>query len=116
MVFRRRQHHVRKLLGAVPYSADFHTWANFGRAVWVWTPNANWLNEFRFGYDYGNFPDYSNECDHGTGPNYAALEKPCVDGDRQCSYESGGPGRDIWGAFPIVTVTGFDFATKVAPA
>jgi hypothetical protein len=86
------------------WSADFHTWANMGRAVWVWTPNATWLNEFRFGYDYGNYPDYSNECDHGTGPNYAALG--FVDGARQCSYESGGPGHDIWGGFPLLDVLG----------
>ncbi len=87
------------------WSADFHTWANMGRAVWVWTPSTTWLNELRFGYDYGNYPDFSNECDHNTGPNYAALG--FVDGTRTCSYESGGPGHDIWGGFPIATVTGF---------
>ena len=89
------------------WAADFHTWANMGRAVWVFTPNATWLNEFRFGYDYGLFPDYEHECDvPGSGPNYAALGY--VSGTtRTCSYESGGPGRDIWGGFPIMTVTGF---------
>jgi hypothetical protein len=89
------------------WSADFHTWANMGRAVWVFTPNATWLNEFRFGYDYGNTPDYSHECDiPGSGPNYASLG--FVDGARQCSYESSGPGRDIWGGFPLLSVSGFN--------
>ena len=88
------------------YSADFHTWANMGRAVWIFTPNATWLNEFRLGYDYGNFPDYPHECDvPGSGPTYQALG--FISGARVCSYESGGPGHDIWPAFPLLTVTGF---------
>ena len=47
--------------------------AELARGVWVWTPNSNWVNEARFGFDQlgnpiapyeGYFP--------GSGPNYAA--------------------------------------------
>ena len=87
------------------WSGDLHTWANMGRAVWIWTPSSSWLNEFRFGYEYGNYPDFSFECDHpGAGPNYAALGLNV--GAKPCGPESSGPNHDIFGGFPSVSITG----------
>ena len=87
------------------WAADLHTWANMGRAVWIWTPNSTWLNEFRFGYEYGNYPTYDLECDHpGVGPNYTALG--FNSGARPCAPESSGPNRDVFGGFPNLTLTG----------
>ncbi|HKV04866.1 MAG TPA: TonB-dependent receptor [Candidatus Acidoferrales bacterium] len=50
------------------------------RAVWIDTPNTNWVNEVRFGYNRYNLADGNAECaggNYSTGnvgqPNYAAL-------------------------------------------
>ena len=50
------------------------------RAVWTYTPNSNWVNDVRFGYNRYNLADGNAECNNGnysTGnvgqPNYAAL-------------------------------------------
>jgi hypothetical protein len=90
-----------------PYwSSQLHTWANMGRAVWIWTPSSTWLNEFRFGYDYGNYPTYVLECDKpGIGPNYPSLG--FVSGAKPCGPESSGPGFDVYGGFPNATISGF---------
>jgi hypothetical protein len=46
----------------------------FVRAVWVWTPNSNWVNEARFGYDRYNLVDAPAECTQNLGqPNYATA-------------------------------------------
>jgi hypothetical protein len=90
------------------WASDLHTWANMGRAVWIWTPNSTFLNEFRFGYDYGNYPVYVYECDHSVGPNYAALG--LVQGAKPCQPESSGPNRDVYGGYFAQTISG-GFAT-----
>jgi hypothetical protein len=38
------------------------TQSDMGRVVWIWTPNANWLNEARVGIDHGNRPVVRAEC------------------------------------------------------
>ena len=38
------------------------TESTMGRLVWIWTPNANWLNEARVGVDHGNRPVVRAEC------------------------------------------------------
>jgi hypothetical protein len=50
------------------------------RAVWISTPNSNWVNDVRFGYNRYNLEDGNAECVNGnysTGnvgqPNYASL-------------------------------------------
>jgi Carboxypeptidase regulatory-like domain len=50
------------------------------RAVWINTPNSNWVNDLRFGYNRYNLEDGNAECSGGNyssgnvgQPNYAAL-------------------------------------------
>jgi hypothetical protein len=50
------------------------------RAVWIYTPNSNWVNDVRFGYNRYNLADGNAECtggDFSSGnvgqPNYKAL-------------------------------------------
>jgi len=38
------------------------TESDMGRLVWIWTPNANWLNEARVGVDHGTRPVVRAEC------------------------------------------------------
>ncbi len=96
------------------FASDLHTWANLGRAVWIWTPNSSWLNEFRFGYDYGNYPVFVLECDHpsiapnfyGAPPGGMGLDTGAV----PCSPSASGAGHDIYGGYFAQTLTG-GFAT-----
>ncbi len=90
------------------WGADLHTWANMGRAVWIWTPSSSWLNEFRFGYDYGNYPVFILECDKpnfSPPPPYASYG--LVEGSRPCAPESSGAGHDVFGGYFEQTITGF---------
>jgi hypothetical protein len=51
------------------------TRGDVGRAVWVWTPNSAWLNEFRAGYEAQQSPQGPNECDNPASgaPNYVTT-------------------------------------------
>jgi Carboxypeptidase regulatory-like domain/TonB dependent receptor-like, beta-barrel len=44
------------------------------RAVWIDTPNSNWVNDVRFGYNRYNLGDGNADCGGSAGqPDYAAL-------------------------------------------
>ena len=44
------------------------------RGVWVFTPNTNWVNDVRFGYNRYNLEDGNTECIKQAGqPNYSGL-------------------------------------------
>jgi Carboxypeptidase regulatory-like domain len=44
------------------------------RGVWISTPNSNWVNDVRFGYNRYNLGDGNAECGANVGqPDYAAL-------------------------------------------
>lgn len=44
------------------------------RAVWINTPNSNWVNDVRFGYNRYNLEDGNADCGINSGqPDYAAL-------------------------------------------
>jgi Carboxypeptidase regulatory-like domain len=44
------------------------------RAVWIYTPNSNWVNDVRFGYNRYNLGDGNAECGANAGqPDYKAL-------------------------------------------
>jgi hypothetical protein len=93
------------------FASDLHTWANLGRAVWIWTPNSSWLNEFRFGYDYGNYPVFVLECDKpSVAPNFYGAPPEgmgLVTGAVPCSPSASGAGHDIYGGYFAQTMTGF---------
>jgi carboxypeptidase family protein/TonB-dependent receptor-like protein len=61
--------------GPQPYwTIGTHNRVQFVRAVWVYTPNSNWVNEARFGYDRYNLVDAPAECTQSLGqPNYATA-------------------------------------------
>ena len=61
--------------GPQPYwTIGTHNRVQFVRGVWVWTPNSNWVNEARFGYDRYNLVDAPAECTQSLGqPNYASA-------------------------------------------
>ena len=74
------------------------------QGVWIWTPNSNWVNEARFGYDrYHNINGIA-ECVASQsglpGPNYATAFG-------LVSGEGGAPPYQCPTAFPLVTITGF---------
>jgi hypothetical protein len=61
--------------GAQPYwlSVDDGK-AQVVRGVWVWTPNSNWVNEARFGYDRYNQPVFPQACiGQASQPSLGAL-------------------------------------------
>jgi Carboxypeptidase regulatory-like domain len=44
------------------------------RAVWIYTPSSNWVNDVRFGYNRYNLADGNAECGGNVGqPDYKAL-------------------------------------------
>jgi hypothetical protein len=51
------------------------TVGSVARAVWVWTPNSTWLNEFRAGYEAQQSPQGPYECGNPSAgaPNYASA-------------------------------------------
>lgn len=70
------------------------------RASWIYTPNSNWVNEVRFGWNWYNLSDGNTECtaneNFSSGnagqPNYAAL-----------GFVSGAAAASPWCGFPAVT-------------
>jgi len=64
-----------------PQNTLFPAWNNANlsrtqavRVVWVFTPNARWVNEARFGYDRYNLVDGNQDCNgHTPLVNYQAL-------------------------------------------
>jgi outer membrane receptor protein involved in Fe transport len=83
----------------------FNTRGYDGRLVEVWTPNSNWLNEARWGYDYQAQPNYSTECSPSKGdegqagsPNYTSNYQ----------FVSGVvTGNILACGFPSITISGF---------
>jgi len=71
------------------------------RAVWIYTPNSNWVNDVRFGYNRYNLGDGNAECVGNAGqPDYKAL-----------GFESGAnPPAPLCG-FPVV-----NFSTSAFPS
>ena len=72
------------------------------RAVWLWTPNANWVNEARFGYDNSENNAYDASCQKNVGqPNYAT----------QFGFVPGVPVIPLLGGancgFPVITIGTF---------
>ncbi len=94
------------------FDTDLHTWANLGRAVWIWTPSSTWLNEFRFGYDYGNYPQYALDCDKpGIAPNFYGAPPAglgLVTGAVPCSPSASGAGHDVYGGYFAQTMSPFN--------
>ena len=64
-----------------PNTGEASFWSNTNlsrtqmmRAVWIYTPSSNWVNDARFGYNRYNLEDGNTECIKQAGqPNYAAL-------------------------------------------
>ena len=90
--------------GAVvqPYwRAGLYTRVQVARAVEIWTPSSNWVNEMRFGVDRLNFPGFIAECNGPnwqppgeiSGPNYAT----------QFGFVSGAAACGL----PIISISGF---------
>ncbi len=72
--------------------------AEVGRAVWAWTPNANWVNELRFGIDHSNASGTIAECNLSVGqPTYASA----------FGFTSGLPQNPPACGFPVITITSF---------
>lgn len=79
-----------------PYwRTQINTQAQAVRAVWTWTPNANWVNDARFGFDRITIPNISGDCFNNGQPNYTAL-----------GYVSGVSGEYSCG-FPTVNIGSF---------
>ena len=53
-------------IGSIPtepwWEEIFGVYTRTGRVVEIWTPNSNWLNEIRGGYDFQDQPEYNSEC------------------------------------------------------
>ncbi len=79
-----------------PYWRQFlHARAQVTRAVWVFTPKSNWVNEFRFGYDNTTLPNSIGECSQSLGaPNYQS-QYGFISGAQFCG-------------FPFMTISGFN--------
>ncbi len=85
-----------------PYwASDLYTWSDVWRGVWVWTPSSNYVNELRFGYEYGQLPVYLYECD----PSYSSLAKPSY--QSQFGFVPVPCSDRIIGGFPVTTISGF---------
>jgi Carboxypeptidase regulatory-like domain/TonB dependent receptor len=70
-----------------------HARAQATRAVWVFTPQSNWVNELRFGYDNSTLPNSIGECAQNLGsPNYQA-QFGFISGAQFCG-------------FPVITISG----------
>ena len=71
------------------------------RAVWIYTPNSNWVNDVRFGYNRYNLADGNAECSGkfaGGQPNYTAL-----------GFISGANPPSPFCGFPVVNFSQFGF-------
>ena len=79
--------------------------AEVARAVWAWTPNANWVNEARLGIEHSNASANIAECGASVGqPNYAAL-----------GFTTGLPQNPPACGFPVITITGFSSLGQSGP-
>jgi carboxypeptidase family protein len=86
-------------VGVQPYWVNGnHNRTQALRAVWIWTPNSNWVNEARFGYDRYDLKDYNAECTQKLGQPDYAKDFGFVSGVTPPSPECG---------FPIVQINGF---------
>ena len=80
--------------------------AEVGRAVWAWTPNANWVNEARFGIDHSNASADIAECPGKVGqPNYLTA----------FGFTTGLPQNPPACGFPVITITGFSSLGQSGP-
>jgi hypothetical protein len=69
------------------------------RAVWIYTPNSNWVNDVRFGYNRYNLADGNAECVGNAGqPDYKAL-----------GFESGANPPPPLCGFPVVNFSSSSF-------
>lgn len=50
------------------WESRYEVYTRTGRVVEIWTPNSNWLNEARAGYDFQDQPNYNGECGNSTNP------------------------------------------------
>lgn len=55
------------------WRAKNFTVGSVARAVWVWTPNSVWLNEFRAGYEAQQSPQGPSDCNNPSAPDYAGT-------------------------------------------
>jgi hypothetical protein len=83
----------------------YDVYTRTGRVVEIWTPNSNWLNEARVGYDFQDQPNYDAECGTGSvgglggAPNYLSSYNftsgaMALNGQQGCG-------------FPTVSINGF---------
>lgn len=83
----------------------YDVYTRTGRVVEIWTPNSNWLNEARVGYDFQDQPNYDAECGTGStgglqgAPNYLTSYNftsgaTALNGQQGCG-------------FPTVSINGF---------
>jgi hypothetical protein len=49
-----------------PFMSNLFGYIQVGSAAWTWTPNSNWVNEFRIGYDH--FRQYYDSIDANVNP------------------------------------------------
>ena len=83
--------------------------SDMGRLVWIWTPNASWLNQARVGIDHGNRPVFRQECLGGTGASNASGVGATGGTNGGPNYLtqygllSGAPGCGL----PTITIQGF---------
>ena len=84
----------------------FNTYTRTGRVVEIWTPNSNWLNEARAGYDFQDQPNYNSECQntatlgHAGGPASYATTYGLVSGADIINGQQGC-------GFPTISISGF---------
>ena len=90
------------------------TQSDMGRLVWIWTPNANWLNEARVGIDHGSRPvvraecaangSFSNPSGVGASPGGSVGGAKGPDYLTQYGLKSGAAGCGI----PTISISGFN--------
>ncbi len=83
--------------GAAPWWINGnHSRTQMSRGVWVYTPNARWVNEVRFGWNRYALVDYNAECTSNVGqPDYASL-----------GFLSGATPPSPMCGFPVVSIAG----------
>ena len=84
----------------------YNVYTRTGRVVEIWTPNSNWLNEARAGYDFQDQPNYNSECQntatigHAGGPSSYATTYGLVSGADVINGQQGC-------GFPTISISGF---------
>jgi hypothetical protein len=84
----------------------FDVYTRTGRVVEIWTPNSNWLNEARVGYDFQDQPNFNSECQntatigHAGGPSSYLTTYGLVSGADVINGQQGC-------GFPTISISGF---------